>query len=266
MSKIMDELRARYDRQTPRKAVRELVVRKMVSPVRKPKPKHMSYDTALSILRQPVSSPHPRSKHRDVEGLEWTIFEETEVLRLGHSNYVAVPDERHTFTIYRIEPRTSVRFRLKAKELLGVIERLIQRDEDRVAMERKLRQRKETEEAEEERRREDQPGFYVTPGEEDPDDRENLLPIGPFWRFGLAGPRYSPEDLNDSHLGDDDVEDWALEAWKAEQEKPADKWQPVTIIEARNLREAKAGKGHVWWEDGVFKGPPMDPRQAGWGW
>ena len=255
MSKLMDEMRARYDRQIPRKAVRKppkLAVRPAVRP--------------SSPVRKSPGLQQASYRHRGVEGLQWTTFEGTEMLRLGDSNYVAVPDERHTFTIYRIEPRTSVRFRLKAKELLGEIERLILREKERREMEHKLGQRKEAEEAEEERRRENQPGFYVTPGEEDPDDRENLLPIGPFWRFGSAGPRYTAEDINDSHFGDDDAEDWALESWKAEQEKSADERLPVTIIEARNLKEAKAGKGHVWWKNGVFRGPPADPRQAGFGW
>ena len=255
MSKLMDEMRARYDRQIPRKAVRKppkLAVRPAVRP--------------SSPVRKSPGLQQASYRHRGVEGLQWTTFEGTEMLRLGDSNYVAVPDERHTFTIYRIEPRTSVRFRLKAKELLGEIERLILREKERREMERKLRQRKETKEAEEERRRENQPGFYVTPGEEDPDDRENLLPIGPFWRFGSAGPRYTAEDINDSHFGDDDAEDWALESWKAEQEKSASERLPVTIIEARNLKEAKAGKGHVGWKNGVFRGPPADPRQAGFGW
>jgi hypothetical protein len=62
------------------------------------------------------------------------------------------------------------------------------------------------------------------------------------------------------------VEDWAIESWRAEQEKPADERQSTVIIEARNAMDAAAGKGHVWWSDGVFRGPPTDPRQAGWGW
>lgn len=266
MSKLMDEMHARYDHPAPRKSIK-----KPPAPAARPRilvspPARRPAQTPSAPSPQAMNRPPAKHRHRDVEGLRWTIFEGVEVLRLGDSNYVAVPDERHTFTIYRIEPRTSVHFRLKQKELLGEIKRLIQRDEERRETERKFSLKKKAEEAEDERRKENQPGFYVTPGEEDPDDVESLLPIGPFWRFGLAGPRYTAEDINDDHLGDDDAEDWALEAWKAEREKPAGERLPVTIIEARNLREAEAGKGCVWWKDGVFRGPPADPRQAGFGW
>lgn len=44
------------------------------------------------------------------------------------------------------------------------------------------------------------------------------------------------------------------------------KCPPVRIIESKNNSLALQGKGHVWWIDGVRKGPPVDPRQAGlWG-
>jgi len=65
---------------------------------------------------------------------------------------------------------------------------------------------------------------------------------------------------------DEDVEEWAIESWRAEQEKPVGERQATVIIEARNAMDAAGGKGHVWWQDGVFRGPSVDPRQAGWGW
>ena len=41
------------------------------------------------------------------------------------------------------------------------------------------------------------------------------------------------------------------------------KCPPVRIIESKNNSSALQGKGHVWWIDGIRKGPPIDPRQAG---
>ena len=121
-------------------------------------------------------------------------------------------------------------------------------------------------EEEEIRKSENQPGFYILPGEEDPENHENLLPLGPFWRFEAAGSRYSQDDMNDDRFGDDDVEDWAVEMLAAEMKKPDSDRQAIVIIEARNAMDAARGEGHVWWQDGVFRGQPVDTRQAGWGW
>jgi len=40
---------------------------------------------------------------------------------------------------------------------------------------------------------------------------------------------------------------------------------PVVVIEAASRQAAVANDGHVWWVDGRLKGPPVDPRQAGFG-
>lgn len=36
---------------------------------------------------------------------------------------------------------------------------------------------------------------------------------------------------------------------------------PYRIVEARTGRLAAKGQGHVWWQEGVHRGPPVDPRQ-----
>jgi hypothetical protein len=40
---------------------------------------------------------------------------------------------------------------------------------------------------------------------------------------------------------------------------------PVIVIEADSRELASTNKGHVWWIDGQFKGPAVDPRQTGFG-
>jgi hypothetical protein len=40
---------------------------------------------------------------------------------------------------------------------------------------------------------------------------------------------------------------------------------PVVVIEAESRRAAESGVGHVWWINGKFKGPAVDPRQVGFG-
>lgn len=36
---------------------------------------------------------------------------------------------------------------------------------------------------------------------------------------------------------------------------------PHRIVESRTAHLAGKGEGHVWWEDGTHRGPPIDPRQ-----
>ena len=40
---------------------------------------------------------------------------------------------------------------------------------------------------------------------------------------------------------------------------------PVAVIEANSRQEAERNEGHVWWINGAFKGPQVDPRQTGFG-
>jgi hypothetical protein len=35
-----------------------------------------------------------------------------------------------------------------------------------------------------------------------------------------------------------------------------------SIIYAKNPKEAAEGRGHIWWQNGIFFGPPVDPRQT----
>jgi hypothetical protein len=263
MPKPIDELIAKYGLPSLREKMPRPAAREAARLAREPKPK---------AGPEPGSSrqPSPRGSRRDVEGLEWIDFEGAGVLRMAGppTNYVACPSGSRlgTFEIYRRHPRELVVQRMKKKYVLGQIMSLIRQDEVEAERAERWKQEAETKEREEIRRSENQPGFYLLPGEEDPADPEKRIPIGPFWKFEAAGSRYSPEDLDDDRFEDEDVEDWAVEYLAAERKKPVAEHQPTMIVEARNAMDAAGGKGHVWWQDGVFRGPPVDPRQAGWGW
>jgi len=229
-----------------------------MAPAREPRPsRHLARDPSL------------KAKHREVGGLEWASFEGVDVLRMAgaSTNHVACPSVSRpgTFEIYRVEPREIVVRRIPTKDVLRQIESLIRQDEETAERATRWQREKEEKEREGDRKREHQPGFYILPGEEDPENPEKI-PLGPFWRFEAAGSRYSPEDLDYDRFGDEDVEDWAREQLAGERKKPASERQAISIVESRNAREAAEGKGHVWWQDGTFRGPPVDPRQAGWGW
>jgi hypothetical protein len=40
---------------------------------------------------------------------------------------------------------------------------------------------------------------------------------------------------------------------------------PVVVIEAESRQAAEQNVGHVWWVDGKFRGPEIDPRQTRFG-
>jgi hypothetical protein len=259
MSKSIDELIAKYGSPLPRKEKSKAVVRKTVAPAREPEPE-----------RPRANDLSPKPKHRSVDGLEWMTFEGVDVLRMAgpSTNYVACPSERRpgTFEIYRLLPRDLVVQRVKTKYVLSQIVSLIRQDKLEAERAERWRQETEIKEMEEVKRSENQPGFYLLPGEEDSDDVKKMIPLGPFWKFEAAGPRYSPEDLNDDRFEDDDIEDWAWEQLAEERKKPVSERLVISIIEARNAMEAAKAQGYIWWQDGTFRGSPVDPRQAGWGW
>jgi hypothetical protein len=114
---------------------------------------------------------------------------------------------------------------------------------------------------------ENHPGFYVTPGETTGPDDAVYASDGPYIAFEKAGNVLSPDERWQAELEDyniDDVEDAARSTLTSLRKNNDD--AVVTIIEAKNAREAAAGRGHVWWVNGSYKGPPVDPRQKGFGW
>jgi hypothetical protein len=96
-------------------------------------------------------------------------------------------------------------------------------------------------------RRDDGPGLYITnqylggiPG------RNRAAELGPFSNLNLA-------------------EDSAWARYNEFRGMSLDYLLPVKVIEAKSRREAEADVGHTWWIDGRRKGPPVDPRQTGFG-
>jgi hypothetical protein len=279
MSKILDEMRARYGSRKSELAEkarfpgRRPDVPAVRRPARVPEP-------SAREDRHLVRSPLLKASHRYVEGLDWTSIEGIDVLRLAgqYSNYVACPADRPSgaFEIYRLKPRAIVARRIKTKDVLRQIESLIRQDDEAAAWERKRQMEAEEKEKAEAWRLEHQPGFYVIPGEIVEGEGGEPVPIGPFWRFERAHSRYDESDFRDDDFWsgnlDDDVEDYAIAHLRSLQEKERKgllrerKLRPVEIIESPNRESAASGDGHVWWTEGVFRGPSVDPRQTGWGW
>lgn len=85
---------------------------------------------------------------------------------------------------------------------------------------------------------EDGPGFYILHG-----NRPRRSEDAVFASFEIAEP-----------------EGWAVYNWYLSENANVVP-HPVEIVEARSRAEALAGRGHVWWVDGVTHGPSVDPRQ-----
>jgi hypothetical protein len=215
-----------------------------------------------------------------VEGLEWADVDGVGVLRLAGtvSDYEAFPsvDRPGTYDIRRLHSRAIVWYGARVKDVLHRIQVLIHQDAvDAVRRGREVAEGKEVEarrrqveeeaREDEETRRHGLPGFYITPGEFIEDARP--VPIGPFWRFGSAGIRPDREDsYRRDDIGDHDVEEYAIDHLIAVRKEGERRLMPVRIIECSSLHDASRGRGHVWWQDGVLRGPPVAPGQAGWGW
>ena len=271
MSKILDEMKARYGRSRQPKAQ---VKRQDVPAVRR---LDVAPESHARLNRHSGRSPSLKPGHRNVDGLEWTAFAGVDVLRLpGQSgNYVACPAVRPsgTFDIYRLMPRSIVVRRVRTKDVLRQIEKLIFQDKEVAERDEREKEEREKEEA---WKLEHQPGFYIVPGEIYLGEGDDPISISPFWRFEEAHSQYDREglgtfDLESEGVMKEDVEDYALAHLRDIQEEERKglfqerKLTPVRIIESPNRAAAARGQGHVWWEDGVFRGPPVDPRQVGWG-
>lgn len=233
-----------------------------------PKPVAPSSPRASTRQSSPKREPHSQFSHlRPPQGLVWTTFSSPprssipvlKVIGTEYDNYAAVKNTRPpgTYTLYMIEPRKLIAYKCLAKDIKHYVEQDI-KHEQTLRENLAFTKRQETARAEAQQQAFlDQPGFYIIPGETvGPDDRVYNA-SGPYHRFESAG--FNP-DIVEMDINPDDVEDEAL---KTANSLPN---EHVKIIEARNPKDAAAGKGHIWWQDMVFRGPPVDPRQAGFGW
>ena len=210
-----------------------------------------------------TTRPHPRPN--PMRDLVWDTVEGVKVLVSEIPNYVAERAPNGTYSVLRLSPRSVVARRLRLKDVMPTIRREhkedVARQEADVARQVREAERQRLSEAEARAvvdEFENAHGFYVVPGETIGPDGTVYDADGPYYRFEHAG--YSPDDPEDFSL--DDVEDAAVEKMKSLKEYVH---SPVKIIEASNARDAANGKGHVWWEQGNFRGPPTDPRQRGFG-
>jgi hypothetical protein len=249
-----------------------------VKPARLSPPPRLESATA-SVSKSSSPKPEPSSSYeklRPPPGLEWTTFKNPDgttvpVLKVTGNgeldNYAAVKNTRPagTYTIYKLEPRKAISYRGLAKDIRHHIEQDIKHE---ATVRENIAFTKRQEEARSEAEKQaflNQPGFYIVPGETVGPDDKIYNADGPYQRFESAG--FNP-DFNELRgqaevmavePNFNDVEDDAL---KAARSSPNNH---VKIIEARNPLEAAAGRGHVWWQDGIFRGSPVDPRQRGFG-
>lgn len=121
------------------------------------------------------------------------------------------------------------------------------------AEKRKASLTKQRTKAEEERRHkaeeEDGPGFYVTNG----------YTGGSAFRTRIADHRKPYKTIEAA------VDAAEKRLHHLTVEYSFDYLLPVAVLEANSRQEAERNEGHVWWIDGAFKGPPLDPRQTGFG-
>jgi hypothetical protein len=82
------------------------------------------------------------------------------------------------------------------------------------------------------------PGFFITTGGEQVDDGQ-------------------PYDTLEAA-----IDDAAHVAQLASTNKISIKL-PLRVVQASSLAAALSGRGHVWWENGVDRGPPVHPKQTG---
>jgi len=99
---------------------------------------------------------------------------------------------------------------------------------------------------EEKRRTCDGPGFYVTNGY-------------------VGGIRSRVADHPKPFGTYDEAEEFAVRRLRHLLEFSFDYLLPVAVIESSSRDDADRSVGHVWWVDGKFRGPEVDPRQRSFG-
>jgi hypothetical protein len=255
-----------------------------VKPARlSPPPRIAPAPATAAVSRSSSPKPEPSSPYarlRPPPGLVWTTFKNQvgadipilKVVGKGETdNYAAVKNTNPsgTYTIYRLEPRKPIAYKCLAKDIRHYIEQDIKHEQTYRENLAFTKRQEDARIAAEKQAFLNQPGFYIVPGEYYGPDEKIYNASGPYYRFEKAGinPSYneiiSHVEGEDELLDDlyfDDVEDDAL---KTANSSPH---EHVKIIEARNPLEAAAGRGHVWWQDGLFRGSPVDPRQQGFKW
>ena len=210
----------------------------------------------------PAPEPAKRvSAQRLPRELAWDTIEGVKGLVSEIPHYAATRDERSgTYEVIKLEPRQLIARRLRLKDVMPAIRQDAERAIRRAEQAAEYAKRTEDEERARLEAYENNPGFYIVPGETEGPDGTVHNATGPYANFERAGRTI--EDWPESNFEtEEDVENDAIRTMR----RPEGQHQRVKIIEARNAREAAAGVGHVWWDQGNFRGPPVDPRQRGFG-
>lgn len=239
------------------------------APIRKRPP------TPVSVPRKrspaPIPTPTPRktrSSHQEKvsnerrfvsHDLAWDTVLGVKVLVSSIPNYVAVRNDRGEYDIIQLTPRQYLERRIRLKDVMPAIRAHHENDIKRQLREVERQAQSEAEAQAEIESFENNPGFYIVPGETIGPDDKTYNATGPYYRFESIGRGDDDEHYPESYFETDaDVEEEANVAMRRGEDR-------IKIIEARNARDAANGKGHVWWEQGNFRGPPIDPRQRGFG-
>jgi hypothetical protein len=215
-----------------------------------------------------AATPPPRTTERISESrlpreLVWDTVEGVKVLVSEIPNYVAERTPNGSYSVIQLKTRMVIARGLRLKDVMLTIRKHHERIIEQQLREVERQQQSEAERQEELDNFENQPGFYIVPGETTGPDDVVHSATGPYWKFETLNPSAPPPEDN-SQITDADVEEEACEMSRRLSLENSS--VPVIIIEARNPREAAQGRGHVWWVEGSLKGPPVDPRQTGFGW
>ena len=223
-----------------------------IGKVKKPRAKYNPNDDYHDSVHTLISKPPKPPTRHQVPGFYWIDVRGTPVLMLEglpleESEFVAVPSDPGKplrFTIVSRLTQKAVWRDIESKHLLQTVRQTIRRAETEAergrayeAQERERATKLQREQAQAEQERLHAHAFYLTATATSP---EEPLCVG------------------------DDLAEIVEEAYGVMRKHPEQK--PLTIIEAENEEEAMKGMGHVWWKDGLMKGPPVDPRQKGFGW
>ena len=208
------------------------------------------------VLAQDTS----KSSGRLPRELIWDTFKGVRVLVSSIPNYAAERTPQGNYSVFQLSPRIVVARRLRLMDVMPAIRKHHERIIELAVHEADQKRQTEADIKADFEAFENQPGFYIVPGETIGPDNKTYNAAGPYWRFETLNPDLRPPETEAYNITDDDVED---AAWHTSHAliKQNDS-TPVTIIEARNPHEASQGKGHVLWINGAFKGPLVNPKRG----
>jgi hypothetical protein len=144
---------------------------------------------------------------------------------------------------WEVESLSPEHFRTGPDFIVGISDKPIVTEAK--AANRKRASERQREKAATERQLANGPGFYVT---------NALLHSGHTGRSRVA-------DHPSPFATFEEAEEWAVGRMRYFASMSLNYLHPLLIVEADSRQKAETGYGHVWWQDGKFRGGPVDPRQ-----